>query len=311
MIIVTGAAGFIGSHLVEALNQRGISDIIAVDDLTDGHKFTNLAACRYAQYLDKDDFRQRIKSRRDLPANITAIFHQGACSDTMEWDGRYMMDNNYQYSIDLCDYAVSNNIPFIYASSAAVYGGSDQFREQPLCEQPLNVYGYSKLAFDQYVRQAYQHVQSPIVGLRYFNVYGGREAHKGRMSSVFYQWRRCLEDGDGVLKLFGEYDGYQAGEQLRDFIYIKDVVARNLWFLDHPEVSGIFNCGTGSCVSFNSVAQALIERYGKGRIEYVAFPDKLRGAYQSFTEADMSLMREVNPALSYTTVPAALTDLLS
>lgn len=290
MIIVTGGAGFIGSNIVKTLNEQGRQDILVVDDLENGKKFVNLADCDIADYLDKREFRELVNDDEDL-GEIEVIFHEGACSTTTEWDGRYMMDNNYEYSKDLLEYALGRRIPFIYASSASVYGdGSKGFREARECEFPLNVYAYSKFQFDQYVREVLPEADSQVVGLRYFNVYGPREQHKGSMASVPFHLYNQLKRGENP-KLFGAYDGYGPGEQKRDFIYVGDVVDVNLWLWQHPEVSGIFNCGTGQAQSFRELAQAVIDWYGQGEIEYIPFPDHLKGAYQSFTEADMAALR--------------------
>ncbi|HEY0297567.1 MAG TPA: ADP-glyceromanno-heptose 6-epimerase [Bordetella sp.] len=303
MFIVTGAAGFIGSNLVRGLNRRGIDDIIAVDDLTDGDKFRNLADCRIADYLDKDDFRARVLEGR-LP-DVRAVLHQGACSDTTERNGRFMLDNNYRVTLELFEYCQSRFIPFLYASSAAVYGGSSVYVEDPANEAPLNVYGYSKLLFDQVLRRRMAQRTSQVVGLRYFNVYGPHEQHKGRMASVaFHNMNQFLAEGH--VRLFGGWDGYGDGEQRRDFISVEDVVAVNLYFLDHPEQSGIFNCGTGRAQPFNDVAAAVVnalraergeaalplaELARAGFVRYIPFPDDLKGRYQSYTQADVSNLR--------------------
>ncbi len=307
MILVTGAAGFIGSHIVETLNHRGIEDIMIVDDLTDGNKFSNLLPLRYTEYLDKDDFRARLADPKFLQ-NVSMIFHQGACSDTMERNGKYMLDNNYQFSKELLDVAIKLRIPFIYASSAAVYGRNLICKEDPAYESPLNVYGYSKLLFDQYVRRRMMDAHSQIVGLRYFNVYGSREDNKGKMSSVIHQWCQRVQTNE-ALRLFEGSDGYGPGEQRRDFIYVKDVASINMWYADHTDISGIFNCGTGTSVSFNDVAKAIIEQYGKGSIKYIPFPEGLRASYQSYTQADLQLHAQVNHDLRFTDIPCALADL--
>lgn len=304
-IVVTGAAGFIGSNLVKALNERGETNIIAVDHLKQGDKFKNLVDCDIAHYIDKDDFIEQLDAG-DFDDEISAVLHQGACSDTMEADGQYMMDNNYQYSLALLDYCQSDDIPFIYASSASVYGGGKTFREQREFEAPLNVYGYSKFLFDQIVRRRWEDLSAQVVGLRYFNVYGPRESHKGRMASVafhhFHQYRAT-----GKVRLFEGCDGYGNGEQRRDFVSIEDVVKVNLHFLDHSDLSGIFNLGTGRAQSFNELAAATVnacrrldgkaalpleELVAQGLIEYIPFPDALIGKYQSFTQADIALLRE-------------------
>ncbi|MGR9101122.1 MAG: ADP-glyceromanno-heptose 6-epimerase [Gammaproteobacteria bacterium] len=290
MIIVTGGAGFIGSNLVLGLNERGYEDILVVDNLLNGRKYRNLLDCRISDYLDKDDFLDRILQEDFEAGNIEAVFHQGACSTTTEWDGRYMMENNYEYSKELLHYCRKHEIPFIYASSAAVYGNVKTFREQPIYESPLNVYGYSKYQFDQYLRRLLPELRSQVVGLRYFNVYGPREAHKGGMASVaFHLNNQILETGK--VRLFQGSDGYGDGEQRRDFIYVGDVVDVNLWFLDHPDVSGIFNLGTGRSQTFNDVADAVLAYHGKGILEYIPFPEHLKGCYQSFTEANLETLR--------------------
>lgn len=290
MIIVTGGAGFIGSNLIAALNERGRRDILVVDDLADGTKFRNLADCNIADYLDKREFLDLLISGRRFPEKVEIIFHQGACTDTTEWDGRYMLENNYRYSRQVLDFAQQHAIPLIYASSAAVYGKGRVFREQQDCESPINVYGYSKYLFDCYVRRHLSAARAPIVGLRYFNVYGPREQHKKSMASVVLHLDAQLKHG-GRVKLFSGCDGYGDGEQRRDFVWVGDAVAVNLWFMEHPERSGIFNVGTGRSRTFNELAKAVIDWHGRGAIEYIPFPDELRGCYQSFTEADLSALR--------------------
>ncbi|MCL5802178.1 MAG: ADP-glyceromanno-heptose 6-epimerase [Gammaproteobacteria bacterium] len=289
MIVITGGAGFIGSNLVKGLNEQGRSDILVIDDLENGAKFVNLVDCEIQDYMDKDEFLSAIQSQKEFMPPIEAILHQGACSTTTEWDGRYMMRNNYDYSKHLLHYCMKHKIPFIYASSAAVYGSGQVFKESREHEAPLNVYGYSKLLFDQYVRRVLPTAKSQIVGLRYFNVYGPREQHKGAMASVAFHFRNQILD-DGKVRLFEGSDGYANGEQRRDFIHVGDAVAVNLWFLQQCGKSGIFNLGTGKSHSFNEVARAVIKAEGKGIIEYIPFPDHLRGRYQSFTEADMSAL---------------------
>lgn len=303
MIVVTGAAGFIGSNIVRGLNQRGITAIIAVDDLTEGDKFINLVDCKIADYLDKDEFRSRVAQGR-LP-KLRAVLHQGACSDTTERNGRYMMDNNYRVTLELFEYCQAQRVPFLYASSAAVYGGSSVYVENQANEGPLNVYGYSKLLFDQVVRQRMGSLTAQVVGLRYFNVYGPHEQHKGRMASVaFHNMNQFLAEGH--VRLFAGWDGYVDGGQSRDFISVQDVVAVNLHFLDQPQRSGIFNCGTGRAQPFNDVAAAVVNtlRAEQGQaslslaqlveqdlIRYIPFPDDLKGRYQSYTQADVTQLR--------------------
>ena len=303
-IVVTGAAGFIGSNIIQGLNQRGITDIIAVDDLRDGDKFRNLADLHIADYQDAADFYARF-AKGDY-GSVEAVFHEGACSDTMETNGQYMMHNNYQLSCDLFAACQRQGARLLYASSAATYGGSASFVERPEFEKPLNVYGYSKLLFDQRMRREcgpdFSKVAHQVCGFRYFNVYGPREQHKGRMASVAYHQHGQFQ-ADGRVRLFGEYGGYGPGEQLRDFVWVGDVVAVNLWFFDHPTASGVFNLGTGRAQSFNEVALAVVQSLSAqkpaslaqaqalGLIEYIPFPDALRGKYQCFTQADLSALR--------------------
>ncbi|WP_458734195.1 ADP-glyceromanno-heptose 6-epimerase [Zobellella taiwanensis] len=313
MIIVTGGAGFIGSNLVKTLNDQGHTDVVVIDDLTDGTKFVNLVDLTIADYLDKDEFLHRIVSGDEFEewGGIEVIFHEGACSATTEWDGKFMMENNYEYSKDLLHYCLERDIPFIYASSAATYGGrNDNFIEEPQYEQPLNVYGYSKQLFDQYVRRLMPEIRSQVVGLKYFNVYGPREQHKGSMSSVAFHLNTQLHKGENP-KLFEGCDGFGNGGQMRDFIYVGDVCRVNLWFWQNPEVSGIFNCGTGRAEPFQHVAEAVINYHGKGQIEYIPFPDHLRGRYQSFTQADLTKLRAAGYLHEFKTVAEGVAEYMS
>ncbi|BAK77984.1 ADP-L-glycero-D-manno-heptose-6-epimerase [Pseudogulbenkiania sp. NH8B] len=305
-IVVTGAAGFIGSNIVKALNGRGITDIIAVDNLSSGDKFRNLVDCEISHYLDKHEFLDLLLDG-EYDGELMAIVHEGACSDTMNHDGKYMMDNNYQYTLALLDYCQSEEIQFLYASSAAVYGGGNTFKEEREFEGPLNVYGYSKFLFDQVLRQRMKEgLTAQVAGFRYFNVYGPREQHKGRMASVaFHNFNQYRETGK--VKLFGGWDGWGDGCQSRDFVSVEDVVKVNLFFLDNPELSGIFNLGSGRAQPFNDVAVATVnacrrhegkpalshaELVEQGILEYTPFPDALKGKYQSFTQADIGKLRE-------------------
>jgi ADP-L-glycero-D-manno-heptose 6-epimerase len=296
VLIVTGGAGFIGSNIVRGLNAAGRDDIVVVDDLTDGHKYTNLLECSIADYWDKDVFFARLKSLGEAPE---AILHQGACAVTTEWDGRYMMAENFQYSVDLLRYCADSRVPLIYASSAAIYGASTAFSESdPALERPLNVYGYSKCLFDRFVRRHFDSLSSQVVGLRYFNVYGPNEAHKGPMASVVWHLSRQLQE-TGELRLFEGSHGYGDGEQRRDFIYVDDVVNIVLWFLEHRSVGGIFNVGTGKSASFNDLAGAVVDYFGRGAIHYIPFPDRLKSSYQSFTEADIGALRAAGYAAPF------------
>jgi ADP-L-glycero-D-manno-heptose 6-epimerase len=289
MIIVTGGAGFIGSNLVRGINRSGIDDVVVVDNRRDGQQLTNLSDCTIIDYWDKDRLLAELRSgRRAKPA---VIFHQGACAVTTERNVEFMMGANYRYSSDLLDYCLAEQVPLIYASSAAVYGASRSFDESDsTLEQPLNVYGYSKLLFDRLVSQRLASARSQVVGLRYFNVYGPGEAHKGQMASVAYHLTRQLE-ANGEVCLFEGSGGYAAGEQRRDFVYVDDVVRVNLWFYAHPDKSGIFNVGTGRSTSFNELARAIIDLHGSGSVRYVPFPDGLEASYQSFTQADIGALR--------------------
>jgi ADP-L-glycero-D-manno-heptose 6-epimerase len=326
-IVVTGAAGFIGSNIIKGLNARGLYDIIAVDDLTQGDKFRNLADLQISDYVDADVFYDAFAG--GAYGQIEAVFHEGACSDTMEMNGKYMMQNNFATSVQLYQACQKRGARLLYASSAATYGGSDTFREEPAFERPLNVYGYSKLLFDQRMRhecgqefqRAFAGKTMQVVGFRYFNVYGPREQHKGRMASVaFHQFNQFRSEGK--VKLFGEYGGYAAGSQMRDFVYIDDVVAVNLWFYDHPGVSGIFNLGTGRAQPFNDVASSVVnslrqlnqqpaltlESLGtSGLIEYVPFPEALRGKYQCYTQADLTALRAIGCDHAFADVQTGVT----
>ena len=303
-IVVTGAAGFVGANIVKALSDRGGYEIIAVDDLKQGDKFNTLLDCEIADYFDREDFMEELENGA-FDGVIGAVLHQGACSDTTESDGRFMMQNNYRYTRNLFDYCMEEEIQFIYASSAAVYGAGTVFREQSEHESPLNVYGYSKFLFDQYLRRNWSECTAQVVGLRYFNVYGEREQHKGRMASVAYHFFNQYR-ANGKVRLFEGTAGYANGEQRRDFVSVEDAVKVNLYFLDNPSHSGIFNVGSGAAQSFNDVAVAtvnacrqqggeavlsLAEMQTAGVIEYIPFPGDLKGKYQSYTQADIGALR--------------------
>ena len=324
-IVVTGAVGFIGANLVNALNLRGVDNIIAVDNLARADKFPNLVDCDIADYFDKNEFLERLNSGA-WDGQIDAILHQGACSDTMETDGRYMMENNFRYSVALLDWCQAHAVPLLYASSAAVYGGSTVFKEGRAFEKPLNIYGYSKFLFDQVLRRRIaEGLTAQVAGFRYFNVYGARESHKGRMASVafhnFNEYRAT-----GKVRLFEGWDGYGDGAQSRDFVSVEDVVKVNLHFLAHPEMSGIYNLGTGRAQPFNDIAAAVVNtcRTAQGQavltldairaaglIEYIAFPDALKGKYQSFTQADISALRAAGYAADFLDVTAGVSRYVS
>ena len=314
-IIVTGAAGFIGSNLLRALNARGIDDIIAVDDLEQGDKFRNMIDLRIGDYVDKRTFYEAFA--RGHYGRVEAVFHQGACSDTMQHDGRYMLDNNYRDSRVLLDACQARGTRLLYASSAAVYGdGAAGFREEPACEKPLNVYGYSKLLFDQVVRRALPAARGQVIGFRYFNVYGAREQHKGRMASVAFHHVNQFR-AEGKVRLFGAYNGYAEGMQARDFVWVEDVVAVNLWAFEHGSVSGVFNLGSGRAQPFNDIAVSVVNTLrglnGEpplslpalvqgGLIEYMAFPEALVGKYQCHTQADLTALRAAGCAHAFAPV---------
>ncbi|GAB4166805.1 MAG: ADP-glyceromanno-heptose 6-epimerase [Rhodocyclaceae bacterium] len=317
--IVTGAAGFIGSNLVRRLNDRGVSRIIAVDNLARADKFRNLVDCEIADYVDKAEFLEHLRAG-SFDGAVEAVLHQGACSDTMEQDGRYMMDNNYRYSLSLLDFCLEQEVPLLYASSASVYGGGRVFRESRENESPLNVYGYSKFLFDQVVRRRLPDAASPVVGLRYFNVYGPRESHKARMASVAFHFFNEFREHARV-RLFEGCDGYADGEQRRDFVFIDDVIDINLFFLEHPDLSGIFNVGTGRAQTFNEVAVATVNACraaqglaalslegmrAQGLIEYIGFPEALRGKYQSHTQADITALREAGYTAAFADVASGV-----
>jgi ADP-L-glycero-D-manno-heptose 6-epimerase len=301
VIIVTGGAGFIGSNLVQQLNRAGERDILVVDNLApapnlSGPKFLNLAGAQYADYMDKKEFRSALKCGDFEGTKVRAILHQGACSNTLEDDGRYMMDNNFTYSKELLHFSLEHKIPFVYASTAAVYGASTEFSEIPENERPLNVYGYSKLVFDNYVRRFIPEMKSTVVGLRYFNVYGPREQHKGRMASVIHHFTRQLKD-TGTIRMFEGSGGYENGEQRRDFVFVKDLARINMFFggllpsSPRKSIHAVVNAGTGEARTFKAVAEALMQVHGSGKIEYIPFPGDLKNRYQHYTQADVTGLR--------------------
>ena len=317
LTVVTGAAGFIGSRLLAALNRAGVSSVLAVDDLQGGANAANLFGAEIDDYLDKREFLVQLESGR-LDGSIDAIFHLGACANTMETDGRFLMENNYAYSKAVLDWCQDEEVPLIYASSAAVYGAGPDFAEERANEHPLNVYAYSKFLFDQYVRKRAAAEGTQVAGLRYFNVYGPNEAHKGRMASVAFHAVNQLRD-EGRIRLFAGTGGYADGEQLRDFIHVDDAVAVNLWLLENRDVSGIFNCGTGRAQTFNQLAAAVIntmqgsdapveDLVARGLIEYIPLPGALAGKYQSYTQADLARLREAGYAGEFRGVEEGVAD---
>ena len=318
MIIVTGGAGFIGSNLIHQLNAIGKRNILVVDNLApapnlSGPKFLNLQGAQYADYMDKLDFLEALLEGDFDDVEIEAIFHQGACSNTLEDDGRYMMHNNFDYSKVLLAFATDNNIPFIYASTAATYGLSEVFKEVPANEKPLNVYGFSKLVFDNYLRRRMEDIESTVVGLRYFNVYGPREQHKGRMASVIHHFTKQLKD-TGTIRMFEGSGGYADGEQRRDFVFVKDLCRINLFFAGLlPEcprkpVKAIVNAGTGNARTFKAVAEALMAVHGEGKIEYIPFPGDLKNRYQHFTEADVAGLRAAGYTAPFTSLEEGIKE---
>ncbi len=308
MIIVTGGAGFIGSNIVKKLNERGRDDIFIVDDLTDGRKCRNLQSLSFRDYMDYADFDKAVADNSFYIGDVDVVFHEGACSDTMEYNGRYVIKNNFEGSKNLFHFCQGKRIPFIYASSASTYGRArNGFREESACEEALNPYAYSKLLFDRYVRRFENSLQSQVVGLRYFNVYGPQENHKDKMASLVGQmYKKLVETGE--ITLFKGIDGYGDGEQTRDFIYVNDVVNVNFFFWEHPEISGIFNCGTGKSHTFNDLMKALIAYHGSGEIKYVPFPEVLKGKYQNYTQADTTKLLSVGYDKGFTDMKKAVSE---
>ncbi|MCE9594682.1 MAG: ADP-glyceromanno-heptose 6-epimerase [Planctomycetes bacterium] len=295
MYIVTGGAGFVGSNLVRGLNRRGITEIVIVDDLEQGDKHRNLNSLQFQEFVDYRDFLSRLEGTPPWQ-KIDAILHQGACSDTMEKNGRLMLLVNTEYSKKLLAFA-AGRCPFLYASSAALYGDGDHgFVEEPRCEYPLNVYAFSKFLFDRHVRTVLPTAKSQIVGLRYFNVYGPQENHKGRMASVISKFHHQIR-ATQKLEIFEGSERFR-----RDFVWVGDTVDVNLWFLDHPERSGIFNCGSGRAESFRTLADEVKKHYAGARIAEVPFPKDLEGKYQRFTRADLGALRKTGCDVEFSTL---------
>jgi ADP-L-glycero-D-manno-heptose 6-epimerase len=310
MIIVTGGAGFIGSALIAALNKRQITDILVVDELSTDQKWKNLRNLSFADYVEKDDFLEMVIEDK-LDSSIDAVFHLGACSDTTETNASYLIKNNYEYSKLLAQWATADNIRFIYASSAATYGdGSAGFsddQEKIEILRPLNMYGYSKHLFDLWARRAGP--LEKIVGLKYFNVFGPNEYHKADMRSFCIKAFEQITS-TGKVRLFKSYKPeYADGEQLRDFIYVKDAVDMTLFFYDKPQLSGLFNIGTGKARTWNDLVKAVFAAMGKEpNIEYIEIPESIRNQYQYFTEADITKLQKAGYKKEITPLEDAIKD---
>lgn len=292
MIIVTGGFGFIGSNIVKAILRRSNKEVIAVDNLSDGRKFRNLQNAEIADFYSISEFNERLR-KDNFPRKVECIIHMGACSNTTVWDGNYLIENNYNQTKAIFEYSVSRDIQLIYASSASVYGlGERGFSEDPVCENPINMYAYSKWLFDQYFRRWQESAgkRAKVVGLRFFNVYGHGESFKGRMASTIHKFTDQIID-DGVCRLFDGNGLVENGGHRRDFVFVDDISKLALWLLLNDQVSGIFNVGSGVSRSFNDVASIIIKTLEKGRIEYIPFPSDLVGSYQANTCADLSSLR--------------------
>ena len=310
MIIVTGGAGFIGSAIVAALNARGIDNILVVDILGKDEKWKNLRRLRYAEYMEVEDFWDVLDAEHlDWP--IEAVFHMGACSDTTETDCSYLATNNYNFSKEIAEWATDIDARFIYASSAATYGdgaqgfADDEDRIDELL--PLNMYGYSKQMFDQWARR--RGLLRRIVGLKYFNVFGPNEYHKGDMRSFVIKAFQQIGAGGGVRLFKSHRPDYADGQQLRDFIYVKDAVDMTLFFYDNPELAGLYNIGTGQARSWNDLANAVFAAMCKQPdIEYIDMPDSLKEKYQYFTQADITKLRKTGYRKPTTPLEEAIKD---
>ncbi len=307
--IVTGGAGFIGSNVVAALNARGVKDILVVDDLNHPLKKRHLERLSYAQYMDKGDLRPAL--RRGEFADVKSVFHLGACSSTTEQDEAYLADNNTAYTKELAEWCLAGGRRFIYASSASTYGagGLGYSDDEALIPQlkPLNLYGKSKQAFDMIALQAGW--LDKIVGLKFFNVFGPNEDHKGSMRSVIHKsYGQIMQTGKmGLFKSY--HPDYPDGGQVRDFVYVKDVVAVILWFLDHPDKNGIFNCGTGHARSWVDLVRSVFAAMGREpNIEFIEMPEELRDHYQYFTEADLTKLRAAGCDHEFMTLESAIDD---
>ncbi len=320
MIVVTGGAGFIGGNLVRALNQRGVDEILLVDSAA-AIESRDLHGCRYAECMDEEEFIATGLNGR-LASRFTAVLHHGACTDTLCTDADYLRANILEYSQRIFSVCQERRIPLVYASSASVYGAGSEFREQQSCEQPLNGYASYKLAFDEFVRSHLTALRAPVVGLRYFNVYGSDERHKGRMASMVHQLQKAFA-AEGQVRLFAGSDGVGDGEQARDFVTVEDVVKVNLFFLDDPRHSGIYNVGTGAAASFNAVAQQVINTMRAARGEtsldlatmrktgiltYFEMPASIQGRYQPYTRADIRRLRDAGYRTNFAPVRRGVAD---
>lgn len=305
MIIVTGGAGMIGSNLVKKLNSIGYEKILIIDNLKSGRKFVNLVDLKFNDFCYKSDFYDNLDSFK----NIEVVFHLGACSDTTNWDGQYLLKNNYECSKNLFIWCQENSIPFIYASSASVYGINNNFKECSQNENPINMYAYSKLLFDQFVRRNIKNNHSQVVGLRYFNVYGPNEEHKKKMASTIFHFNNQVKISNEA-KLFKGNDLYGNGEQSRDFVYVKDCAELNIWFFNNPQFSGIYNVGTGNSETFNSIANLIIKWHKKGKITYIDFPDNLLESYQNYTKADISSLQSIKCPIKFLSIQDGVNDYL-
>ncbi|MGI6087247.1 MAG: ADP-glyceromanno-heptose 6-epimerase [Kiritimatiellia bacterium] len=310
--IVTGGAGFIGSNLVAALNARGETDILVVDHLGQSEKWRNLSGLAFEDYMDKHEFRRLLREGKTFwSRDIATVFHLGACSATTEKDADYLADNNYRYTRELCEWCLANGKRFVYASSAATYGDgalgySDDDALTPRL-RPLNMYGYSKHMFDLWVLR--RRLYDQIVGLKYFNVYGPHEAHKGDMRSVVHKAFGQIQ-AEGIMRLFRSHKPeFRDGEQTRDFVYVRDAVAVTLFFHDHPKVGGLYNCGTGKARTWNDLARAVFAALGQPcRIEYIDMPEALRGKYQYHTQAEVSKLRSAGYKAAFTELEDGVGD---
>jgi len=310
MVIVTGGAGFIGSAVIWGLNRQSIDNILIIDHLESSEKWKNLRELSFDDYLEKDHFRELIKKGR-FSSSTSAIIHMGACSSTTEIDASYLIDNNYQYTKELAAFAIEHNIRFVYASSAATYGdgaqGYDDSHEKIKMLRPLNMYGYSKQLFDLWAVK--NKLFDQIVGLKFSNIFGPNEYHKEGMRSVPLKAFEQIRDS-GSVKLFKSYeDEYADGEQMRDFLYIKDAVEMILFFLERKALSGIFNIGSGKARTWNDLIKASFSALNLDpNIEYIEMPEELKQHYQYFTELKMDKVFDAGYPRSITSLEVAVTD---